>query len=184
MQNLIDVFLSVIERLEKENIPYMIVGSVAAMVYGEPRMTHDMDVVIDLFPADVNKIAILFPLKEFYCPPEEVLKSEIVNRGQFNLIHHESGLKIDFMIRKISAHSVEEFKRRKKVPFWKGIHVYLATPEDIIIKKLNFYREGGSEKHIRDIRGILAETELDQVYLKNWIDQLGYTQEWEKVINS
>lgn len=159
----------------------MVVGSVASMVYGEPRMTHDLDVVIDILPADSVKLETLFPLEEFYCPPLEVLRSEIVHRGQFNLMHHESGLKIDLMIRKATAHSLEEFERRRQVPFWKGVEVFLASPEDIILKKLVFYREGGSEKHLKDIRGIVAETPLDESYLQKWLETLGLRGEFAKL---
>jgi len=181
MQTFIDTFLMVLQKLEQENISYMVVGSIAAMVYGEPRMTHDMDLVIDILPNETTHFERIFPLADFYCPPLEVLKSEVVHRGQFNLIHHESGLKIDVIVRKTTEHSIEEFHRRRKVPFWKGVEVWLASPEDVIIKKLDFYRQGGSEKHIKDIRGIMAETQLDQAYLKAWLQKLNLSAEWSKV---
>ncbi|MEQ1666176.1 MAG: DUF6036 family nucleotidyltransferase [Bdellovibrionales bacterium] len=181
MQDILKVFLSVIKKLESQNIPYMIVGSVGSMVYGEPRLTHDMDLVIDILPADANKFEMLFPLAEFYCPPPEVLKAEIVSRGQFNLIHQGSGLKIDIMLRKTSEHSAEEFERRQRVPFVEGVQVYMACPEDIIIKKLDYYRQGGSEKHLRDIRGILSESAVDSEYLNTWIEKLSLSREWKKI---
>lgn len=179
-----DVFREILETLENANIPYMVVGSLSSIVYGEPRMTKDMDIVIDIQAQDANKIQQLFPLEGFYCPPSEVLKSEIVSRGQFNLIHHESGLKIDVMMRKKSPHAIEEFKRRQKISFWKNFEAWLATPEDIIIKKMEYYREGGSEKHLNDIRGILANTEVNHDYIKNWVLELGLQGEWQKVSNS
>jgi len=111
----------------------------------------------------------------------EVLKAEIVQQGQFNLIHFKSGLKIDFIVRKVSPHSIEEFKRRSKVSFWDGAEVYLASPEDIILKKLEFFRMGGSEKHLKDIRGILSESTLDTPYLEIWIEKLSLRKEWEKI---
>lgn len=180
-QNMIGVFTTVITKLESESIPYMVVGSVASMVYGEPRMTHDMDLVIDILPEDASKLQNLFPIKEFYCPPIEVLNSEIIERGQFNLIHQTTGIKIDLMIRKNSDHGKTEFDRRQKVPFWQGSEVFIATPEDVIIKKLSFYREGQSEKHLRDIRGILTETTIDKEYLNYWIQKLSLSSEWDKV---
>lgn len=144
--NMIDIFFTVIQKLESKEIPYMVVGSIAAMVYGEPRMTHDMDLVLDVLPEHGSQLESLFPIEEFYCPPIEVLSSEIVQRGQFNLIHQNTGIKIDIIIRKNTDHARTEFQRRKRVYFWKGCETYLATPEDIIIKKLSFYRDGGSEK--------------------------------------
>jgi len=135
----------------------------------------------DILPKDAAKLEKLFPIEEFYCPPFEVLSSEIIHRGQFNLMHHHSGLKIDIMLRKTNNHSVEEFKRRRQVPFWKGVHVYLASPEDIILKKLVYFREGGSEKHLKDIRGIMAETPLDEKYIQQWITDLRLQTEYEKI---
>ncbi|MBF0362638.1 MAG: hypothetical protein HQK49_16580 [Oligoflexia bacterium] len=181
MQNIIDIFLLVIEKLESENIHYMLVGSLAAVIYGEPRMTHDMDLVVDILPQDVFKFEKLFSIEEFYCPPKEILNAEIINRGQFNLIHQESGLKIDVVIRKATQHAKEEFLRRQKYPFWAGKDIYVATPEDIIIKKLVYYREGGSTKHLTDIRGILNQTKIDETYLNRWIIDLRLTNEWDQV---
>ena len=179
--NMVGVFFRVIEKLESEDIPYMIVGSVASMIYGEPRMTHDMDMVLDIPPECSSQLNFLFPPEEFYCPPIEVLKSEIVHRGQFNLIHQNTGIKIDIMILKNTEHAQTEFQRRKRIPFLKNKEVYLATPEDIIIKKLSFYREEGSEKHLRDIRGILSESEVDKEYLNKWLKKLDLSPLWEKL---
>lgn len=181
MQGLIPTFSAIVQRLEANNIQYMIVGSIAAMIYGEPRLTHDMDLVIDIAPQDAKRFEALFPGSDFYCPPLEVLSSEIVHRGQFNLIHHDTGLKIDCVIRKETEHAKAEFDRRRKTPFWEGLEATIASPEDVIIKKLDFYREGGSEKHVSDIRGILAETEIDQVYLQAWIEKLNLSTAWRKV---
>ena len=97
------------------------------------------------------------------------------------MIHHESGLKIDMMIRKQSPHAIEEFRRRRRISFWKGFEAFLACPEDVIIKKLEFYREGGSEKHLTDIRGILANTKVDQDYLDNWLTELQLGKYWSKL---
>lgn len=180
-QSMISVFIEVINKLESEKIPYMVVGSVASIVYGEPRMTHDMDLVIDILPSSAAKFESLFPIEDFYCPPLEVLKSEIVHRGQFNLIHQNTGIKIDIMIRKNSEHSKIEFTRKQKIPFWKNQDFYLASAEDVIIKKLSFYKEGGSEKHLKDIRGMLAESDIDQTYLNDWINKLSLNSEWDKI---
>jgi len=181
MQNILSTFLEVIEVFETNNLRYMVVGSIASMTYGEPRMTNDMDVVIDILPADARRIEGLFPLEKYYCPPIEVLKSEIIQRGQFNLIHQDTGLKIDLMIRKNNAHSLEEFSRRQRVPFISGKSIFMATPEDIIIKKLIFYREGQSEKHVTDIRGILSDTRVDKKYLEDWVLKLNLQAEFSKV---
>lgn len=178
--DLIAVFQEVIQTLEGNSIEYMVVGSVASIVYGEPRLTKDMDVVIELAPADTRKIPRIFPTEKFYSPPVEILGDEIMNRGHFNLIHHDSGLKIDLMIRKNSEHARAEFARRRKIELWEGFFASVATPEDVIIKKLVYFVEGGSEKHIRDIQGILSNSDLDLGYIEDWVMKLGLADAWSK----
>ena len=73
-----------------------------------------------------------------------------------------------------------EFDRKRKIPIWEDTEVFLASPEDVIIKKLDYYRQGGSGKHIKDIRGILAETKVDEEYLQHWITKLNLTQSWQE----
>ncbi len=181
MENVVEIFRDLLRRFEDAGIPYMVVGSVASIVYGEARLTRDMDVVVDLRPEDVARFAGLFDPVEFYCPPEEVLRQEVVERGQFNLLHQESGLKIDVVLRKDTEHGREEFSRRARVPFWQGFDAFLASPEDVIIKKLAFYREGGSAKHLADVRGILAETAVDKKYIGRWVDRLGLAEIWRGI---
>ncbi|MBI2606007.1 MAG: hypothetical protein HYW49_08000 [Deltaproteobacteria bacterium] len=178
--NLIAVFQEVLQALEDNSIEYMIVGSVASIVYGEPRLTKDMDLVIELAPADARKIPRIFPAEKFYSPPVEILGDEIMNRGHFNLIHHDSGLKIDLMIRKNSEHAKTEFTRRRKIEIWEGFFAPVAAPEDVIIKKLVYYTEGGSEKHVRDIQGILSNSDVDRAYIEIWTAKLGLADAWGK----
>ena len=181
MKTFLEVFTHVTSQLEQNDIPYMIVGSMAAMVYGEPRLTRDIDIVLNIHPVDSHKLTHLFPMASYYCPPPEVLKAEITHRGQFNLIHQETQIKIDIMIRKNTDHAVTEFARRQKVSFWEDFGAYLAQPEDIILKKLSYYREGGSAKHLTDIRGILANMAIDKEYLQKWIEELNLQKVYEEI---
>lgn len=159
----IETFQKAIQRLEEAKISYIIVGSIASMVYGEPRLTRDMDIVIDINSMEARGFEALFPQPEYYCPPIEILADEIRNRGQFNLLHVSTGLKIDVMVKKVTSFDESRFGRYRRIELWPGFHANLAAPEDVIIKKLEFFREGGSEKHIRDIRGIVSNAELDQM---------------------
>jgi hypothetical protein len=177
--SLIEVFSEVIRRLEANHFPYMIVGSIASLVYGEPRLTKDMDLVVDIPAQNLRKMETLFPLDEFYCPPEEVMTDECVRRGQFNLIHHNSGLKIDFVFRKNTPHGTTEFARKRRIEIWPGLEAFIAAPEDVILKKLDFFREGGSNKHLLDIKGILTQTEIDPTYLDEWVGKLRLQEQWE-----
>ena len=178
--DLISVFQEVLEQLESNSLEYMIVGSVASILYGEPRMTKDMDIVIQLTTSDVRKIPILFPFEKYYTPPAEILSDEVSSRGHFNIIHHDSGLKIDFMIRKNSDHAKTEFNRRGKIEIWENFNAFVASPEDVIIKKMVYYIEGGSEKHIRDIQGILVNSAVDTVYVETWVEKLRLSEAWNK----
>lgn len=177
----LDVLQEVVERLDHAGIEYFLVGSLGAMYYGRPRFTNDIDLVVEIKAQQVNDFANLFPLDDYYCPPIEVLRDEIVHKGSFNLIHQKSGIKIDMMLRKDTDFSRSEFSRRTKVAITSKLDAFIATPEDIIIKKLDFYREGGSEKHLIDIREILAQSKIDRGYLDSWIIKLGLTAEWQKI---
>ena len=92
--DLIKIFIS---RLNRLGVRYIVTGAVASIIYGEPRLTHDLDLVIELNSEEVDRFATAFPIEEFYCPPSEVIQIEIARqqRGHFNLIHHNTGFKAD-----------------------------------------------------------------------------------------
>lgn len=179
----LEVLKDLVDRFEKAEIQYFLVGSLAAMYYGRPRQTNDIDLVVQIQAKQLKTFTAHIDIEEYYCPPIEILQDEITRRGTFNLIHQESSFKIDIVLLKDTEFYQSEFSRRKKVLLSEAMNleVYIASPEDIIIKKLDFYREGGSEKHLTDIRGIVAVTDLDQSYLEKWIARFGLKPEWEKV---
>src|SRR3990172_9148380 len=144
----------VVRAFESLDIPYMITGSHASAYYGEPRFTRDIDIVAELEEAQVDEFVKYFPADEFYCD-KDMIKAEIKRQGQFNIIHAASGLKIDIILTKATPFSKTEFSRRKREMLFGDREASFATPEDVIIKKMDFYKEGGSEKHLRDITGIL-----------------------------
>ena len=92
-----DLFRIFIDRLNRLNVRYIITGAVASTIYGEPRLTHDLDLVIELSTSEIIKFIDAFPPDEFYCPPKEVIMLEIGrrHRGHFNLIHQDTGFKAD-----------------------------------------------------------------------------------------
>lgn len=180
MTGLLDVLKEVIAKFETAGIEYFMVGSMATMYYGQPRFTRDLDLVVRIRPRQVLGFENLFPLSEFYCPPIEVIQDEIQRKGSFNLIHQQSGIKVDLVLDKETDFYISEFARRKKIKINEGLEVYLASPEDLILKKLDYYREGESEKHLNDIRDILMNVQLDEEYLQLWITKMGLTNEWRK----
>lgn len=172
--------------LEKNRIHYFITGSVASIFYGEPRLTHDIDVVIHLSQQDAISLPSFFPLEQFYCPPEEVIEIERKRKpfGHFNLIHHESGLKADIYTYGEDELHEWAFQNRKRISLTEVGAIWLAPPEYVIIRKLEYFREGGSEKHLVDIRKMLpqVEGELKKDYLNAQLDQRGLKAYWEKVL--
>jgi len=170
-----EFFERVLRVLEESKIPYMVTGSVGAILFGEPRLTNDMDVVVEMSTDAVSGLCRTFPPPDFYLPPAEVIRSEVDARRQFNLIHVGTGSEVDFIIRKDREFSQTEFSRRIRVPFSEQFQASSATPEDIILSKLEFDQSGESEKHLDEIRGILriSENELDMRYLEDWARKLG-----------
>lgn len=162
----------VIRIFEESGIEYMIVESVAGAIYGEPRLTRDLDLVLAASPAMADSFQKRFCAADFYVPPVEIISQEMVRGGQVNLLHHKSGLKVDLVFRKSNAHAITEFNRRRRIEILTEVEAWVAAPEDIIIAKLRFYREGQSAKHLTDIRGIIANTAIDQSYLDEWIKAL------------
>jgi hypothetical protein len=175
----LEFFRHVIRILHGSGLRYMVVGSFASGFWGEPRATYDVDVVIALAAPDVRRLATLFPPDDFYYSPEAA--SDAVRRSaQFNIIHPASGNKIDLMVHSADAWGQIQLSRRRLLPFEPGFEVYISAPEDIILSKLLHYQGGGSEKHLRDIAGMLKlrKPELDMAYLAEWARKLHVEQEW------
>lgn len=158
---------------------YMVVGSFASGFWGEPRATFDVDVVIALRASDLARLDAIFPREEFYYS-DVAARDAVERRTQFNIIHGDSGNKIDFMIQGDDAWGQVQLSRRRLMPLEAGLEVYVAAPEDIILSKLAYYREGQSEKHLRDIAGILKlrKSELDMSYLSEWSIKLDVKDQW------
>ncbi len=179
-----DLFGIFTRRLNALNVCYMITGSVASTIYGEPRFTHDIDMVIELEPEDAERLEEAFPIEEFYCPPSEIIRLEISRsqRGHFNLIHHKTGFKADIYLSGQDKLHLWALNNRKSFEA-DGETFWLAPAEYVIIRKLEYYREGGSEKHLRDISGILSlsSDQIDFGQLLERIYENRLEKEWEKI---
>ncbi len=169
--------------LEMHQVEYFVTGSTASMIYGEPRLTLDIDLVIHLANEDIDRFISMFPEDRYYCPPSEVIQVE--NRrdihGHFNLIHPESGLKADIYPSSKDPLHAWAFKNRRRVTIG-DIEIWLAPPEYVIIRKLEYFREGGSQKHLEDIAKMLPQVknDLDKAFLEGEIQRRGLTQSWEQ----
>lgn len=173
-------FLLYTRRLNQLGVRYIVTGSVAAMIYGEPRFTNDVDLVVLLDAQQAARLPEVFPMAEFYCPPEEAIRAEMSRpRGQFNLIHHETGFKADLYLCGNDPLNQWGLENARRVEY-AGEEICLAPPELVILKKLEFFREGRSQKHLRDILSMLevSREKINLAELARWIRERGLEEEW------
>jgi hypothetical protein len=178
-----ELLLYVVKCLEKLKIPYLITGSIASMAYGEPRLTNDIDIVADIDLNQTQKVKDCFPELDFYLEIESIRRA-IRQRLQFNIIHPSSGLKIDIMIPDRDSFNRSRFSRTKRLKISETDYAEFAAPEDVIVKKLEYYQKGGSDKHLRDIAGMMkiSAPMIDEAYLGEWTDKLGLSDLWKSVL--
>ena len=153
----------------------------AASVYGEPRLTADIDVVLLLRESDIPALQAAFPESAYYVPPDETLRQEAArgSRGMFNVVHHTSQFKADMYLAANDPLHAWALEHRRRIDLG-GSGAWIAPPEYVILRKLEFLREGGSDKHLRDIRFILAATAVDRSFLEREIARLGVEAEWRR----
>ncbi len=181
------LFLVFVRRFSELDVRYMVTGSVAAILYGEPRNTHDVDLVVFLPVAKCQDVCRLFPLEEFYCPPYDVLAIE-ANRtcgGHFNLIHHESGFKADVYL--CGNEELHRWALAHVKPIQlSGTEIPVAPPEYVIIRKLLYFREGRSDKHLRDIAAMLriSGESINRAIVEDWVARLSLVEEWNHLTSS
>jgi len=161
----------------------MVTGAVASTIYGEPRLTNDIDLVVELNRESAEELFKAFSSEEFYCPPLEVIKLEVNRpiRGHFNLIHHNTGFKADVYLSGEDElhHWAISDRRRYDI---EGEPIWLAPPEYVILRKLEYYQEGRSEKHLRDINSMI-ELSSDQIDFNKLDEKIKFyrlQKEWEK----
>lgn len=175
-----------IMRLEGTGAPYMVTGATAAILYGQPRVTNDLDVVLSL--NNVTRAALLraFPETEFYVPPETVIRAEQARtqRGHFNLIHHDSGYKADIYLAGDDPLHAWALPLRRRLRWNEGLELMVAPPEYVVLRKLEYYREGRSAKHPADIRAIQEITGVDEMAMARWLERMSLIALWQEIKTS
>ncbi len=170
--------------LETNKIKYLVTGSVASTIYGEPRMTHDLDLVLHLPLKQAERIQQAFPDKDFYCAPLEVVRLEIrrPQRGHFNILHHAGGYRADIYLMGTDQLSRWAMQNRRRLEVV-SMKFWLAPPEYVIMRKLEYYREGNTDKHLQDIRAMLAISgdEIDLQLVQELVKEGELRREWELV---
>lgn len=171
-----NVLVKVLDVLDALGAPWMLTGSFAGNYYGEPRLTHDADVVIQLTPAGARQLTEALGRDFVVSEAEEA----VTRQRQFNVIHIPTSFKVDFWPLRDHPFDQSAFARRRAVPLF-GREVPLPAAEDLILQKLRWARETGSEQQQRDVLAILRgqAAALDWSYLLRWADELGLREALE-----
>lgn len=169
----------VVGVLESLKLRYFVTGSIASIYYGEPRLTNDIDIIVDLPEQRIAEFCAAFPMEEFYLSDEAASRA-VRTHGSFNILHPSSGLKVDVIIPEKTLYNHHRFERTRRVQAGEGLESSFSSAEDVILMKMEFFRQGSSDKHLRDITGILklGGDQLDTDYIENWADQMGLETIW------
>ena len=172
---LADLLSQIVGALDAAGIPHMVAGSLASTHHGEPRSTQDIDLVVDPSPASLAAFVADLDRERFYVGDAQ---GALDRRDQFNVIDVTSGWKVDLIIRKDRSFSRSEFARREPVTI-AGVETAVASVEDTILAKLEWYRAGGSDRQRRDVVAMLAvqREAIDFPYLEEWAETLGLTHD-------
>lgn len=174
----------VVGKLEASSIEYMIGGSVASSIYGEPRTTRDVDIVVEVTSDSLAALFAALDRSRVYVDEPPV--GQAVTAGQlFNLLDTHGGWKADLIVRKSRPFSVVEFARRARRDVL-GTAAMVASAEDVLLTKLEWSRGSGSSRQVDDARGIVAVQgdRLDIEYLRQWAPALGVADLLNGVLRS
>ena len=170
MNEELEVLKTVTHDLHDAGIAYMITGSVAMNYYAFPRMTRDIDIVIELQENDAAALVNLFKGDFYIC--QDSIAEAIRNCGMFNIIHNKYVLKIDFIVKKSTPYRNMEFQRKRHILI-EGIPMWIVSPEDLILSKLWWSRDSHSEVQIGDIKNLFASVDdLDTAYIDRWVAEM------------
>lgn len=175
-----ELLARITRTLEDAAVPYMVVGSIASSFHGEPRMTRDIDIVIDPTIASLHRLVESLLASDLYVDPGAAAEA-LERRSSFNVIEADSGWKVDFLIRKNRAFSRTELDRRVAARLL-DTDTYVATAEDTIVAKLEWAMGSESERQLPDVAAMLAVNSgaLDYPYIEKWVRVLELSDVWER----
>jgi hypothetical protein len=170
--------------LEKLGVRHMVTGSQATIAYGEPRFTNDIDIVAALDSSVIEEFCDGFPEDDYYLS-RPAAREAVARHGMFNVIHPTSGLKVDVVIASPVGYDQTRLDRAQRVRVAGGYEARFTTPEDIIVKKLEWNQMGGGERHLQDIAGILKVRgkQLDIAYIERTTTSIGVREMWDAIRN-
>jgi len=174
-----------IAALEEVGVPYALGGSIASIAYGEPRATLDIDVVASLDAGNLAEFCARFPPRDFYLNPDTAAIA-VRDGTQFNIIHPSSGMKVDVFSDKKDEVARSQIERSQRLPALPGLTAVFSPAEELIVKKLQYFEMGGSDKHLRDVRAMLdiSGADIDLERIEEWVSRLGLEEIWEMVSGS
>ena len=169
LENGLPFLKKIVDVFDKDEIPYMLSGSVAMSLYIDFRASRDFDFVVHLQPRDVDRFIESF--NEGYYYNKEVIEDAVKFQKMFNIIEHASSFSADFVILKNEAFRQNEFSRRILMEFF-GKTIYIVSPEDLIISKLIWIQDFQSPVQMEDIKNLVKSENLDLVYINQWVAKL------------
>lgn len=175
------LLVRLVPALDKMQAPYMVTGSVASSAHGLPRSTLDLDIVIAPTQTQLLTLMSQFPPDFYYADEQQALQA-LAKQSQFNIIDFATGWKVDFIIARDSPYAQSALSRRMRIEV-DGTSVFVASPEDVVIAKLQWAKLGSSERQLQDVAGILKSQrgQLDTVYIQHWVSELQLQEQWQSV---
>ncbi len=171
---------TIVAWLDEAEIPHMLAGSMASTYHGEPRMTRDIDMVIDPTPEAMNRFIASLVRPRFYVDDAE---GAVRRRGMCNVIDTDTGWKVDLIVRKDRPFSLEEFQRRERALIG-DIPLFVATAEDTVLAKLEWRSRSGSDRQFDDVVSVLAAQDVDLDYLRHWSRELDVAESLERALEA
>jgi len=177
-----DFLKKLIDALENAGIPYMVSGSIGSSFHGRPRATNDFDVIVA--PSREQLSSLISTLGSECYLNSETAQEALKNTTIFNVIDHGTGTKADLILLRQRDFSRQEFQRRQKVNVL-GIDIWIVSPEDAILSKLEWCRDSESTMHLQDALGVAVVQweKLDRTYLKKWANKLQLEGQLEQLLN-
>ena len=177
-----DLLIKVIDKIRQLRILYMITGGIASIFFGKPRLTHDFDIIVEIEEKEISNLVNTFK-DEFYIS-SEAIQNAIENRSMFNIIHFDSGIKVDFWLLKDDEFDKKRFERRQK-HVYSDRDIFFTSPEDVILKKLLWFKESAIQKHFDDAFGVSEiQKDLEVEYITAWADKLSVRDLWDKILDT
>jgi hypothetical protein len=179
-----DIHTRLLQPLHSSGIAYMVTGGLAAIIYGEPRLTNDVDIVLRLEAGQADILEAIYPAPDYYTPPLEVMRAEAARpaHGHFNILDIETSLRADvYCLGEDDPLGAWAMERRREIPVG-ATTIRVAPIEYVIVRKLEYYRMAGSDRHLGDVRAMrrISGGMIDRHALAGWVERLGLEAEWRR----